>query len=295
MKLAAANRLTSLPFIAFVVVVQVTLVGCAANVSMNGTDPPPSGSGSISGAFIDDSTQRPVPGAIVLLEQVDSAGIDRVVRSTTTASDGTFVFTSLASGNYDLVATASITSGGSTITYATTVTLRVPTDSTLNGIPLVPEFGDSMPTGLPVDIGSGGTITASGNSPAQVDVQLSALQGTMTQGGALVRVTIPTFVGSSPGITTMTGSTCPPGTACANYSLLVPSSSPVVGTYDPMQTSYTNPTTGPVEVVYIIEGKAFVHGGTTPDCTPSTQTTKPVVPRGTLPSAMPNLSFTDCL
>src|SRR5271157_5314082 len=119
MRRARGSQFASLPVTALCILVQFGLAGCAATISTNSSDPPskgrnssppPSGSGSITGAFIDDSTQRPVPGAIVFLEQVDSAEIDRVVKSTTTASDGTFVFSDLASGNYDLVATASVTS-----------------------------------------------------------------------------------------------------------------------------------------------------------------------------------------
>ncbi len=303
MRRARGNQFVPLPVTALCILVQFGLAGCAATISTNSSDPPsngrnssppPSGSGSIIGAFIDDSTQRPVPGATVLLEQADAAGIDRVVKSTTTVPDGTFAFNDLASGNYDLVAAASVTSGGSTTTYATTVTFRVPVDSTLNGVPLVPQFGDSMPYGLPVDLGAGGTITASGNGPAQVDVQLSAFQAAMTHSGTLVQVTIPTFAGSAPEITTMPGSNCPSGTDCASFSLLVPSSSPVVGTYDPMQTSYMNPTFGPQEVIYTVEGRAFVHGTNNPNCSPSSLTVGPLVPRGTVASKIPNLSFAGC-
>lgn len=303
MRRARGNQFVSLSVTALCILVQFGLAGCAATISTNSSDPPsngrnssppPSGSGSITGAFIDDSTQRPVPGATVLLEQADAAGIDRIVKSTTTASDGTFVFDDLASGNYDLVAAASVTSSGSTTTYATTITFRVPVDSTLNGVPLVPEFGDTMPYGLPVDLGAGSTITASGNGPAVVDVQLSALQAGMTNNGTITYVTIPTFAGSTPDITTTPGPSCSSGTDCASFSLLVPSSSPVVGTYDPMQTSYMNPTFGPQEVIYTVEGRASVHGTNNPNCSPPSLTVGPVVPRGTLASRIPNLNFTGC-
>lgn len=295
MRCATQSHVALLAFATLLILVQLGLAGCAANVSPGNSDPPPaSGTNSITGAFIDDSTGQRVTGAIVFLEQADPAGIDHVVRSTTTASDGTFAFSDLASGNFDLVAAAPVTSGGSTTTYAATITFRVPVDSTLNGVPLVPEFGSSMPYGLPVDIAGGGIISTSGNGPAPVDVQLSALQSAMTQGGTILQVTIPTFTGSATEISTAPGSNCPSGTDCAAYSLLVPSSAPVTGTFDPMQTTYTNPTTGPQEVVYTIEGRAFGRGTNNPDCSPSLLTVGPMVPRGTLVTRIPSLSFTGC-
>ena len=59
----------------------------------------PPGPNSISGVVVNDSTGQPVAGAIVLLEQPDASGIDRVVRSDTTASDGSFAFVSLMPGS----------------------------------------------------------------------------------------------------------------------------------------------------------------------------------------------------
>lgn len=286
-------RLDFSPLLTVVLVlVSLGLVGCGASPTIN-NDPPPGTSGPISGLYVDGSTGEPVAGAIVFLEQADMSGIDRVVKSTTTAGDGTFAFPDVAAGNYDLVGAASVTASGSTTTYATTMTLAVPANTNLQSAPLFPEYGNSMPYGLPVDLGGGGLASASGNSPAQVDVQLSPLQSVMRADGSTVQVTIPVFADSTPLVTTAPGSACPGGTDCAAFSLLVPASSPVVGTYNPDNINYTNPSYLQ-EVRYMVEGKAFVHGTDSPDCSPTSQTVGPVVPRGTLASRIPNLSFTGC-
>jgi hypothetical protein len=264
----------------------IALAGCgSASVS----DPPPTGAGSISGTVFDHSSGQPVGAAVVLLEQRDAGGIDRAVKSTTTAPDGSFTAGDLPTGKYDVVIAASVTSdSGATITYATTITFGVPTTTALDRIPLVPEYGDSMPNGSPVDIGAGATVTTAGAGgvPAAAEIKLSALEA---------QITIPTFAGSTPEITTSPGAACPAGTACANYKLFVPESDPVTGTYSPAGTSYTIPPQSPQEVVYLVEGKAFVAGSAgTPDCAPSTQTAGPAVPRGTLASHITNLAFTGC-
>jgi hypothetical protein len=272
------------------------MLGCgSASIEFRGSDPPPAGGASISGTVVDDSTSQSVPGAIVLAEQPDAGGVDRIVSSATTSFDGSFSFDALPAGNYDLVASASIASGpGTTTTYAATVTFRVPTGTTLGSIPLVPEFGSSMPNGLPAAITA--VVTTSGfGTPPPVDVKLSALQAATPAGGSAVPLTIPTFGGSTPEVTTAPGAACPAGTTCANYTLQVPSSAPVVGTFSPAGTSYTIPAPAPVEVIYRIEGRAFVAGSAgTADCVPSIVTVGPVVPRGTLVSVIPNLAFTGC-
>jgi hypothetical protein len=297
MKQNASSRVLFLIPTAFLVLALGTLESCAVGIlNTSSSNPAPTGTGSISGTVADDSTNEPVAGAIVQLEQPDVNRIDRVLNSATTASDGSFTFSNLASGNYDVVVAASVPStGGATITYATTITFLVPIGSTLNGIPLVPEFGNAMPNGLPVNVGSGGLITASNSGPVQIDVKLSALQSAGPSGSSPVQVTIPTFAGSTPEVSTSPGPSCPSATACTDYALLVPSSAPVVGTFSISGTSYTNPTQGPMEVIYTIEGRAFVHGNASmSDCVPSAKSTGPVVPRGTLASYIPNLSFTGC-
>ena len=139
------------------------------------------------------------------------------------------------------------------------------------------------------------TTSTSTGAPIQADIKLSALQSAFLEGASLVQVTIPAFAGSTPQITTSSGPACPNNTSCANYVLSVPSSDPVYGTFHSTGTSYTIPTPTPAEVIFVIEATASVHGSPgTPNCAPFTQTSGPVVPRGTLPSTIPNLSFSSC-
>jgi len=286
-----SNQSAILPVLALFVFPLSALLGCGTVT----VDPPP-GPQSITGTVVDDSTNQPVGGASVALEQPDASGIDRILTTTTTASDGGFRFNGLQPGNYDVVAGASLTSAsGATHTYAATVTFRVPDNSDVRRIPLVPEFGDAIPTGQPVQISATVTTSTSTGAPIQADIKLSALQSAFLEGASLVQVTIPAFAGSTPQITTSSGPACPNNTSCANYVLSVPSSDPVYGTFHSTGTSYTIPTPTPAEVIFVIEAKASVHGSPgTPNCAPFTQTSGPVVPRGTLPSTIPNLSFVGC-
>ena len=172
--------------------------------------------------------------------------------------------------------------------------LLVPPNTTLSRIPLVPEFGNSVPTGNPDGIGAILTTSGLGGVPISADVKLSALHGVGPQGASPSLVTVPTFTGSTPVVSTAPGPACPAGTACADYELFVSSALPVWGTFNPAGIQYRIPPAQPVEVVYLVEGRAFVRGGNTPDCTPSSQISGPVVTRGTLPSSIPKLNFVGC-
>jgi hypothetical protein len=277
-----------------ILLISATLFGCGAGMNIA------SNSGvtaqEISGTVVDHATGQPVGGANVVLEQPDSKDIDRVVATLTTASNGSFDFSGLQPGNYDVVADASVTlPSGVTNTYAATITFRVPSGTAVNGIPLVPEFGDSIPSGQPVHIDAVVATSSPTATPPQVDIKLSAFQAAAVDDGTLFSVTIPVFAGSTPEVTTSTAQSCPSGASCSNYTLLVPSSSPVAGTFHTSGAIYSIPATDPVEVIFLIEGRAFVHGSVNAsDCSPPSQTAGPVVPRGTLVSVNPNLAFTTC-
>lgn len=250
----------------------------------------------IWGMVVDHATNLPVTGANVVLEQPDANGVDRVVATTTTFPGGFFLFTGLQAGNYyDVVADTSVaSSSGITQTYAAMVTFRVPVGSVLFRVPLVPEFGDSSLSGQPALISAAVTTSSASGAPAEADVGLSALQRAPLENGAMVQVTIPPFSGSTPLVTTSPNADCTSGTACANYALYVPSSDPVYVTYHLAPPNYTIPSAEPAEVIYFIEGKAFVPGTNTPDCNSTVQISGQVVPRGTLVSSIPNLSFAGC-
>ena len=90
------------------------------------------------------------------------------------------------------VIAASVTSGsGATVTYATTVTFGVPSNTALDRIPLVPEYGDSTPNGPPAEIGATVTTAGAGGVPAAAEIKLSALQAAAAENEPPVQLTVP--------------------------------------------------------------------------------------------------------
>src|SRR5207302_6950985 len=91
---------------------------------------------SITGNVVDGSTNTAVVGGttIVALEQKDSSGVDRVTRQTTAQADGSFAFSLISSGTYDIVAAAV---DGNGVDYAATITTGIQTGSTVKDIPLL--------------------------------------------------------------------------------------------------------------------------------------------------------------
>ena len=257
------------------------------------------GSGTLTGTVVDSATKSPVSGALVVLEQADASGIDRVVSNTVSASNGTFSFSPSAAGTYDVVADATVTTSGTSMTYAATVTFLVPATASLGDIPLVSVTGSSTAPGGPVTLSSTVTSSSSSMNPDAVDVTLSAQQSASV--GSLTQITIPVFpvfAGSSSttAITTVASvASCPTGTACATYSLLVPAGNYSSGTFSASGTRYTPPAQqSPAS--YTVEGKAFhVNTGTFATCNPSTVSSTFVITNGTPGTPSPvDLAFTGC-
>ena len=277
-------------FLTTLICVPCAAVGCGS-LMMNGGPP---GDSSIAGSVVDDTTKLPVSGAIVALEQPDSKGIDRIIASTTTSADGSFSFGSLSQGSYDIVADATVSSSGPTITYAATVTFGVPLNSNVGHIPIEPEFGNSSPIGSPVQVSATAVSAGVLGVPVPVNINLSALE-TVYNSQQVSQVTVPLLPGSTPSVTTVANLSCESGTACANYSLLLPSGYFSHGNFNASGTQYTIATQKPAELVLTFEGKAFSHGNeNVADCNPASESAYPVVLRGTLPSIIPNLAFTGC-
>lgn len=217
---------------------------------------------SISGRVVDD-TETAIPGAIVLLEQPDDDGIDRVVRSAVTGSGGQFNFCPLPDGDgpYDVVVAASTfdPDGGVTTTYNATVAFGVPVGTDLGDIPLVPEEVTNGPSTFPATIEGEVTTTV-----ADAVVVVSALQEA-TANGTTRDVTVPVFgaVSQPPSVTTA-GNTCPgDAAACATYSLEVPASNPSAGAFVDGSITFADPAADTVS--YSVNGVAS-------SCTVSTPT-----------------------
>ena len=255
------------------------------------------GNSTLTGTLVDSKTNRPVPGALVVLEQADATGAtDRIVLSTVSAADGTFGFKPSPSGTYDVVADATVTpTAGSSVTYAATVTYGIPATASLGQIPLVSVSGSSTSTGGPVTLTNQISSSRTAGSPDPVDVTLSALQSVSPAVGLITQITIPVFAGSTPTITTSGSiSSCPNGTDCATYSLLVPAGDFSFGNFSSSGTRYSL-ATQQSQVSYAVEGKAFVvNAPLSETCTPPAISSTILITNGTPGLANPDIAFTGC-
>jgi hypothetical protein len=224
---------------------------------------------SISGKVVDNVTGNPIPNATIIVsaEQPDSEGIDRVIlQRTANSADGTFALCPLPSGSYDIVVAAT---SGAGVTYNATITFQVPTGTALGNIPLTPETGAST---SPAEIQGEVSTAATAGTATGSDIALSAFQEATPSGGSATLVTIPLLPGSTENTATEALLTCGTGTKCASYSLYVPASNPMVGTYTTSGTVYASPALG--DVLYRVDARAFVPGsGGTTNCSPSSLTT----------------------
>ncbi|HLY61126.1 MAG TPA: DUF4382 domain-containing protein [Terriglobia bacterium] len=205
---------------------------------------------ALSGKVVDSVSSNAIPGAVVLLEQRDSNGYDRVKDAGVTDANGMFNFCPLpATGNYDVVVDA--TTGTLTTTvYGATITFNVPSGTALGNIPLVSE-GSGAALTIPWATITGQVTSAGSGGATTQDITLSALQDATPTGGSLVHVTIPVFsvTGQPPTFVTSASPTpatppCPVGTDCFNYALMVPSHNPSVGTFSSSAITYSVPATG---------------------------------------------------
>ena len=253
-------------------------------------------SASINGTVVDGATSKPVAGMVwVAVEQKDSGGVDRVVQSTITNADGTFVFCPLAAGSYDVVVSGMRSSDGALYTPSIVTGVAVgDTTGTVNLNPPTLAAASSFAnlTGL---------VTSSNNaSPAaaiSIDVTLTALETVNS-----TVYTIPQQPATSPFysvsqvVTTGTGPignppvACPAGTDCINYSVPVPSGGAYVGAWGSGGATLSEPT--PL-------ASYAVDGVTTSTCTATELNTNPATAlTGTGPFAnvaiATNLAFTVC-
>ena len=233
----------------------------AGQVSANNT--------GISGRVLDSTTGQPIPNGLVqvALETQTNSGIDTIFMQAATDSNGNFNFCPLpANTKFDVVAVGLNTSTG--VAYNATVLEGVPAGTAIGSIPVTPENSSSAG---PATIQGFVSVLTSANAPGSADVSVSAMQS--IQNGALL-VTIPLEIGSSPNLMVNSAATCPSGSLldanCSQYTLVVPSSNPVVGSFS-SSTSYSPPASG--SVLYTISAQASVPlSGNSPDCAPPSLT-----------------------
>jgi hypothetical protein len=234
---------------------------------------------TLAGKVVDANTGNGIPDALVLLEQVPSGAspaIEQVQDSTTTDSSGDFFFCPLPEGQtYDVVIAASTwdSGTGTGITYNATITLQVPVGSNLGNVKLVPEL--PLTASAPASLTGQITTTSAANQSTAAVVSLTALQSTGVGTPSMVIVPIFSSNPAPPNVTTVAGTpsaACPDGTDCATYTLNLPGSNPVVGTFSSSGTQYGTAASNPA-VFWILAAAAPPPTSTAPstaDCSPST-------------------------
>lgn len=251
-------------------------------------------SSSINGKVLDAGTGNVVAGTVTVnLEQPDSGGVDRVVMSTTAASDGTFVFCPIPAGTYDVVIVGTNTSGA---IYIPAIVTGVSTGSTLGTVSINPST--FVPTAAPTLTGQV-TSTSSLNPAAGIDVTLSTLETvnskvytiplpmTATQSSATLLVETATQTTQNPA--------CPSGTFCANYSLQVPADAAIAAAWSSSGETFTVGT--PTLATYTVDGMATSLTTNASTCTTSELQSTPATTLAgttTITGAVPNLDFTSC-
>jgi hypothetical protein len=262
---------------------------------------------SMNGKVV-DATGAPVANAMVALEQPDPSGtkdasgnpIERIVATTTTATDGTWVICPLVQGDtskrYDLVIIGSNASG----MLSPTIVTGVSVGSTAGTVTLnAPASGLTTATNTVGTLSGQVTSVNSTSTGTPIDAALSVLE---TVGGVDYTVPLPaTATQTNPIaliVTTAANQTpaCDPGGSdCHNYTLTVPASSAYIGAWSSGSIALTTPA-APL-ATYIVDGVATQTGTLTLNCSPSEQftsatglTTTPLPPA----ALNLNLAFTGC-
>ena len=220
---------------------------------------------SINGKVLDKATGNPVSGTVlVALEQKDAAGVDRIVMSTLTNPDGTFVFCPIPAGTYDVVI---VGMGGNGVAYQPSIVTGIANGQTTGNVNLY-----AATVGTQGAAKFTGTVTSqnAANAGTVADVALSALEtaGTSTY-------TIPLLPTAQQPAATLVVETmaqqqsCPNNTDCASYTMVLPAGGPYVGAYSASGVSLA--LSAPL-ATYVVDGLAFVPGmGGVADCTPPEQ------------------------
>jgi len=198
----------------------------------------------------------------VALEQKDSAGVDRVVMSTMANADGSFVFCPIPAGTYDVVIVGMSTGGTA---YEPSIVTGITNGQTTGNVNLyagtVGTMGAATFTGMV-------TSQNNSNTGTVADVQLSVLETDAASGATYTIPLLPTGQQSSATVAVETAAstatlTCPTGTDCVDYSLVVSAGGPYVGAYTTSGPTLTQIT--PL-ASYTIDGVASLDGS--PDCNP---------------------------
>lgn len=246
---------------------------------------------SINGKVLDKATNTALTGSVlVALEQKDATGVDRIMMTTLTKADGTFVFCPIPAGTYDVVVVGE-SSGG--VVYAPAIVTGIANGETTGTIalnaPLVATATLSTATLT-------GTVTSQNASHAgtPADVGLSALETVGSTVYTMPLVMNAQQSSATTSVSTAAGSGCTNGTDCASYSMVLPSAGAYVGAYSTAGVTLTQSSTFGT---YVVDGIAYVpSSGGTLDCSPSELKSQSiaVTAGGALITVNAPLAFTSC-
>lgn len=247
---------------------------------------------SINGTVLDATTGNAVNGKVmVALEQPDSSGVDRVVDSTMTNTDGTFVFCPIPAGTYDVVVDGVSAAG---VAYQPSIVTGVKNGETTGTIKLYASTGGSNGAMTLNGLTTSTTgVTAGSPSATEADIQLSVLEKDSVNTGNIYTIplfptatnqaatlAVATTAGPYTDPTTGTSTACPANTDCAPYSVTVPAG----GLYVSAWSSSGSTLTAQAQfATYVVDGLATVpESGGTPDCVkPELQTSAQVLTAAT--------------
>lgn len=223
---------------------------------------------SINGSVVDSATGKAVTGNVmVALEQKDASGVDRVMMTTMADADGSFVFCPIPAGTYDVVVVGMGTTGSA---YNPSIVTGITNGQTTGIVNLY-----ASPQGTAT---FNGLVTSqnSSNSGTVADVNLTALE-TVSSGTYTIPV-LPVTQPFSAILTVETAAstsslTCPSGTDCADYSIVVPSGGAYIGAYS---TSGSTLTQSAALASYVLDG-------ITDTCTPTEMKSQTIALTGTGP------------
>ena len=259
---------------------------------------------SINGTVVSSVTGKPITSGpvVVAAEQKDANGIDRIMMSTLTDSNGNFVFCPLPAGTYDIVAVGPASLANGTVpgvAYSAGVVLSIQPGQTTGNIALVPNTQESLLNGL--------VTTQNGAAPpagTAADLQLAALQQLPGNGPTITVPQLPMtgITGASTAYspdgtyTTAPGGSCAANVDCVNYALYVPSVWPNVETYQASGSQFSQSASTPVN--YAVDAEAEVPGsGGTLDCSSPEMKVITTTAGGPLTAASGNaatIAFTGC-
>jgi len=243
---------------------------------------------SITGRVIEGVNLGTIVGgrAVVVLEQKDFNGIDRILKATVPDNSGNFSFCGLPAGNYDVVA---IGTNGLNIAYGATVAVGVPAGTNLGNLPIFPQSGANQAAAT-----LAGLVTTTGTSGAvSADLMISTLQ-TIAVGTSTLTFTVPQIAppATTVSLATEANASCPNATDCVNYTLVVPVTNAYAGTFLASGTTYAQTT---LTVPYVVDAIAFIPGsGGSRNCSPSEmQSANQTVTAGAT-TIVPTLTFIGC-